>query len=176
MKSIATITTVAFLLQSCITIKVYQSEAAETNQAAPKATIKKMLPMGKTIHLDGTDHELQFFGADDKHFEVFAGQAGDSIQVKKIHIITDKKHDSMPNHWVSKGEKTKIMVFRTDTGDTDKDPLIIIDGVRMDKGHALDEMQPDQIETINVLKGEAATKKYGPEAANGVVEITTKKD
>ena len=36
-------------------------------------------------------------------------------------------------------------------------------------------LDPDQIETINVFKGDKAIEKHGKKAKNGVVEITTKK-
>lgn len=44
-----------------------------------------------------------------------------------------------------------------------------------DYGNAAADINPDDIESINVLKGAAATALYGSRAANGVVMITTKK-
>ena len=44
-----------------------------------------------------------------------------------------------------------------------------------DYGNAASDINPDDIETINVLKGAAATALYGSRASNGVVMITTKK-
>src|SRR5690606_5309573 len=44
-----------------------------------------------------------------------------------------------------------------------------------DYGNAAADINPDDIETINVLKGAAATALYGSRAANGVIMITTKK-
>ncbi|WP_445381485.1 SusC/RagA family TonB-linked outer membrane protein [Robiginitalea sp. IMCC43444] len=44
-----------------------------------------------------------------------------------------------------------------------------------DYGNAASDLNPDDIETINVLKGAAATALYGSRAANGVIMITTKK-
>ena len=44
-----------------------------------------------------------------------------------------------------------------------------------DYGNAAADVNPDDIESINVLKGAAATALYGSRAANGVVLITTKK-
>ena len=38
-----------------------------------------------------------------------------------------------------------------------------------------DDINPDEIETIDILKGPAAATLYGTEAANGVINITTKK-
>ena len=44
-----------------------------------------------------------------------------------------------------------------------------------DYGNAAADINPDDIESINVLKGAAATALYGTRAANGAVIITTKK-
>ncbi|HTI11319.1 MAG TPA: SusC/RagA family TonB-linked outer membrane protein, partial [Puia sp.] len=44
-----------------------------------------------------------------------------------------------------------------------------------DYGNAASDINPDDIATINVLKGAAATALYGSRAANGVIMITTKK-
>jgi TonB-linked SusC/RagA family outer membrane protein len=44
-----------------------------------------------------------------------------------------------------------------------------------DYGSASADVNPDDIESVNVLKGAAATALYGSRAANGVIMITTKK-
>lgn len=44
-----------------------------------------------------------------------------------------------------------------------------------DYGNAAADINPDDIQSINVLKGAAATALYGSRAANGVIMITTKK-
>ena len=49
------------------------------------------------------------------------------------------------------------------------------DGVGYDYGNAASDINPDDIESINVLKGSAATALYGSRAANGVIMISTKK-
>ncbi len=68
------------------------------------------------------------------------------------------------------------------------DPLYVIDGVPMvnnkgnqsgawggtDDGDGLSQINPDDIESISVLKGATASILYGSEGANGVVIITTK--
>ena len=48
-------------------------------------------------------------------------------------------------------------------------------GVGTDWGNAAADLNPDNIESVNVLKGAAATALYGSRAANGVIMITTKK-
>lgn len=53
------------------------------------------------------------------------------------------------------------------------DPLYILDGVPFDG--AISSINPDDIETISILKDAASTSLYGSRAANGLVMITTKK-
>ncbi len=48
-------------------------------------------------------------------------------------------------------------------------------GAGYDYGNPVSDINPDDIESVNVLKGAAATALYGSRAANGVVMITTKK-
>lgn len=74
----------------------------------------------------------------------------------------------------------------------DNQALFVIDGVPIDNsntnttnqttgrggydyGNAANDINPDDIESITVLKGAAASALYGSRAANGVVMITTKK-
>jgi TonB-dependent SusC/RagA subfamily outer membrane receptor len=58
---------------------------------------------------------------------------------------------------------------------TDKiKPLIVVNGTIM-KDLDLNKINPNAIESINVLKGAKALAKYADQGANGVVEITTKK-
>ncbi len=71
----------------------------------------------------------------------------------------------------------------------DSRPLIVVDGVPIDNsnlqqvgsnggfdsGDGLSAINPDDIESISVLKGGNAAALYGNRAANGVVIITTKK-
>lgn len=54
-----------------------------------------------------------------------------------------------------------------------KDPLIVIDGVPGRAG-GLDRINPNEIESISVLK-DAAAAIYGARAANGVILVTTKR-
>lgn len=54
-------------------------------------------------------------------------------------------------------------------------PLYIIDGKNMTGQTDLKNMNPDDIESINILKGDEAVKQYGEAAKNGVLVITTKK-
>ncbi len=52
-------------------------------------------------------------------------------------------------------------------------PLIVLDGIPYEGG--LNDINPDEIATINILKDASATAIYGSRGANGVVLITTKR-
>lgn len=86
------------------------------------------------------------------------------------------------------------VVIRGNTSLTgDNQALFVVDGVPIsnrntntaaqnqasgnyyDYGNAAADINPDDIESINVLKGAAASALYGSRAANGVIIITTKK-
>lgn len=52
-------------------------------------------------------------------------------------------------------------------------PLVIVDGVEITK-EAFSQINPDQIESMNVLKGKRGTELYGEKGKNGVILISTK--
>lgn len=90
------------------------------------------------------------------------------------------------------GSSSNIVIrgFKSLTGNNQA--LFVVDGVPIDNsnttstgvaqgsggydyGNAASDINPDDIESINILKGAASTALYGSRAANGVVIITTKK-
>lgn len=54
-----------------------------------------------------------------------------------------------------------------------QDPLFIVDGVITEFGLA--DMAPEDVERVEVIKGAAASSLYGSNAANGVVQVFTKR-
>ena len=92
------------------------------------------------------------------------------------------------------GAGSTIRIRGANTIDGSIQPLIIVDGVPLDnttsyaggnnitgsnggvtQGSRLNDINPADIESVNVLKGASAASLYGSRAANGVVVITTKK-
>jgi TonB-dependent starch-binding outer membrane protein SusC len=72
------------------------------------------------------------------------------------------------------GEGTNIRIRGLGTFALDNDPLWIIDGVQStDKGNTW--LNPNDIETIQVLKDASSASIYGSRAQNGVIIVTTKK-
>ncbi len=90
------------------------------------------------------------------------------------------------------GSSTNIVIRGTKSITGNNQALFVVDGVPVDNsnnnrstqqtgrggydyGNAAADINPDDIETINVLKGAAATALYGSRASNGVIMITTKR-
>ncbi|WP_025765052.1 SusC/RagA family TonB-linked outer membrane protein [Dyadobacter tibetensis] len=79
------------------------------------------------------------------------------------------------------GSGSKIRIRGGSSLSASNDPLIVVDGIPLDnsdiKGAAnpLSFINPNDIESFNVLKDASAAAIYGSRAANGVIIITTKK-
>ena len=89
------------------------------------------------------------------------------------------------------GSSTSIIIRGAKSLSTDNQPLFVIDGVpvsnqmnnfrvmgdrnEVDYGNAINDLNPDNVESVSVLKGPAAAALYGSRAGNGVILITTKK-
>jgi hypothetical protein len=114
---------------------------------------------------DGSEEDVQIFSIDMDEEDaegktmIFHTDGG-STKHKKVIVETDK----------SDGSDRQMKVIVTDG----KKPLIYIDGKKANT-KAMEALDPDQIETINVIKGDKAIEKHGKKAKDGVVEITTKK-
>ena len=88
------------------------------------------------------------------------------------------------------GGSSKIILRGNKSAFGNNQPLIVVDGIPMnnpkttqlegeyegrDGGDALGNLNPDDIASMNVLKGASAAALYGSMAANGVIMITTKR-
>lgn len=68
-----------------------------------------------------------------------------------------------------------VVVGKPKTNDDMLNALWLLDGKEMSK-EQIQKLSPDSIQSMNVWKGEEATKKYGDKGKKGVIEITTKKN
>lgn len=90
------------------------------------------------------------------------------------------------------GSSVSVIIRGATSLSNDNQPLFVIDGVpivsgmgnissrmgdrnNVDYGNAITDINPDDVESISVLKGPSAAALYGSRAGNGVVLITTKK-
>lgn len=79
------------------------------------------------------------------------------------------------------GESQSIVIRGQGSLTLASSPLIVVDGIPLDTGsvggsrNVLDFINPNDIESMTVLKDASSTAIYGSRAANGVIMITTKK-
>ncbi|MSR07887.1 MAG: SusC/RagA family TonB-linked outer membrane protein [Gemmatimonadetes bacterium] len=87
------------------------------------------------------------------------------------------------------GAGAPLRIRGTSSMSLSNDPLVFIDGIRMDsdptsgpggqRGGAgvsrLNDLNPDDIQSVEIIKGPSAATLYGTEASNGVIQIITKR-
>lgn len=86
------------------------------------------------------------------------------------------------------GSGSRIRIRGSNSISLSNDPLLIVDGIRVDNSSQstaigtggqqpsrFNDINPEDIENIEVVKGPAAAALYGTAAANGVIQVTTKK-
>ena len=120
-------------------------------------------------------------------------------QTNPLNSLSGKSAGITVNRSSSGLGGTAKVVLRGNASTSNNDPLYVIDGVPMlnqgngsngaepgtdifgsqtgnrDGGDAMSLINPDDIESITVLKGSSASALYGSQGANGVILITTKK-
>jgi len=88
------------------------------------------------------------------------------------------------------GSSSRIVLRGNNSFSGNNQALIVVDGVPIenntisnaedtwggrDYGNGISDINPDDIESVSVLKGASASALYGSKAANGVILVTTKK-
>lgn len=84
------------------------------------------------------------------------------------------------------GVGSRIRIRGSSSISLSNEPLVYVDGIRVDnrmsglgaggqEASRLDDFNPEDIESIEIVKGPSAATLYGTEAANGVIRITTRR-
>ena len=119
-------------------------------------------------------------------------QAAQVVETKPITNITDLLNARAPGVEVLAGAMTgtgqRIRIRGVNSLSLSNDPIVIIDGIRMESSTGssaigiggsnpsrLSDIDPNQIESLEIVKGPSASTLYGTDAANGVLVITTKR-
>jgi TonB family protein len=152
--------------------KVFLSFIVETDGTLNDIKVEKKLG-------SGTDEEaLRLLRNSPKWIPGYSGD--EPVRVKynlPINFsLTDdtpeKPSASIPVHQDKLKFTTQTLTI-TGIGET-KNPLYYIDGVRTNV-KLINQMGPDEIESINIIKDKAAAEIYGEGGKDGVILITTKK-
>ncbi len=86
------------------------------------------------------------------------------------------------------GSASRIRIRGSNSISLSNDPILIVDGIRVDNNSQssrigvggqnpsrFNDINPDDIQNIEIVKGPAAAALYGTAAANGVIQVTTKR-
>ncbi|HEX5727455.1 MAG TPA: SusC/RagA family TonB-linked outer membrane protein [Longimicrobiaceae bacterium] len=86
------------------------------------------------------------------------------------------------------GTTSRVRLRGSNSVSLANDPLLIVDGVRVDNNPASmsiglsgqtvsrwNDINPEEVESVEVLKGPAGVALYGTAAANGVIQVTTRR-
>lgn len=117
--------------------------------------------------------------------------AADIINSAPVNNVANTLQSQVPGISLSAqsgtvGAATTIRIRGASSVNLSNDPLIFVDGIRMNEGTTtsgqsgqvfdrLNDISPDEIESIEVVKGPAAATLYGADASAGVIQIITKK-
>ena len=180
--------------------KMHQNRKGQMHVMPLGASIEKLHELPGMPGIPGMpglhqgESEIMFFGDDsDQSFEVIIdGENTETDATKNVFVFkTDELHKDDTD--ASEHKNVRIRMRKDGAGPMhqrmmrgksnitvmgarlDDQPLIIIDGKEAGEDIDLDSLDPNTIESINVLKGPSAEKAYGEKGKNGVVEITLKK-
>ncbi len=113
------------------------------------------------------------------------------VQENVVNALAGKVAGVTINSTGGTGSSVSVVIRGATSLSSDNQPLFVVDGVPMinglnntsqigdrnivDYGNAISDLNPDDIESVSILKGPSAAALYGSRAGNGVVLITTKK-
>jgi len=99
----------------------------------------------------------------EKAVEQYGDKAKDGVIIVSTKVINTNQDKNV-------NSETKVVVNIKEGMDN---ALYVVDGIQQKSGD-LNKIDPNTIASMNVLKGEAATRLYGEDAKHGVVIISTK--
>lgn len=107
-----------------------------------------------------------------------ASVTGDEMREVPATDVTQSLQGRLPGVQMSQtssqpGATMQVRVRGTRSLTASNDPLIVLNGIPF--AGSLNEIDPNQIESLDILKDASATAIYGSRGANGVLLITTKR-
>jgi TonB-dependent SusC/RagA subfamily outer membrane receptor len=96
----------------------------------------------------------------------------EAISPDQIESISVLKDESATTIYGEKGLHGVVLITSKKADKPGSEALIILDGKETTK--KVSDINPENIQSVNVLKGESAISEYGEKGKNGVIEITMK--
>lgn len=155
-------------LKTRTTMGIYVLDAPK----APAAIVMagNMSSRNQAKQLESSTYQQEFAGLILEAIESYLQQknAGIKAVVGEPLDMTAFKKDTIPTN----KKNTKAAVLEKSNG---LSPMVYLDGKKIDNVENLNNINPNEIAMVNVLKGDKAVKKYGALAKErGVIEVITK--
>jgi TonB-linked SusC/RagA family outer membrane protein len=167
-----------------------KAEAAVQSEMQIALERQAVILEGVVVTALGIEREKRSLG-----YAAQAMQGGDLVQVPKLNVVNSLQGqvagvqitDAGPT-----GGTARIVIRGSSSITANNQPLFIVDGIPIDnsaagagynrnqgfggidRGNAAQDIDPNNIESVTVLKGPNAAALYGSRAQNGAIVITTK--
>ncbi len=179
--------------------------AAETHMATVTAAVMTEVNFALSMAAISLDAMVVTATGDQRAVEVpnvvttiDAAQAAMEVAPPSISTLIQGRAPGVQviNSGGTAGSATKIRIRGSSSMSLTNEPLLVVDGIRVDNRandlagagddntpsivggltiSRINDLNPDEIESIEVVKGPSAAALYGTEAANGVIVIKTKR-
>jgi TonB-linked SusC/RagA family outer membrane protein len=122
-------------------------------------------------------------------------RAAETVELAQVSSVQSLLNARAPSVVITPGtgmvgSGSQIRIRGSNSFSLTNTPLLVVDGVRVDNAQStgpsvqafsssvisrINDFNPDDIESIEIIKGPAAATLYGTEASNGVIHIITKR-
>ncbi len=156
------------MLSAAIVLTLSIQEAEAQRPGNTKTIKSKEITVRQLEQLDSIDKVI-------RKDEIIFRAEGESRLIKDTPVFNKNESKKIVirdyNGKANDGNTTEVIISGSES---EKKPIYLLDGKEIE-ADIMKAIKPESIHSVNVLKGESATNKYGEKAKDGAIEITMKK-
>jgi len=145
-------------------------ESMDVSKKSGKTTIK-IITKHLTKPIKISDKEVYINGVKSNQKEV---SDLDQNTIESVDVNTKGNTIGITTKTVNSSNDPKTTTNVVTISGQQEKPIVYINGKLTSPDFDMNDIDPNKISSMNVLKGQKATEKYGSDGKNGVIEITTK--
>ena len=145
-------------------------ESMDVSKKSGKTTIK-IITKHLTKPIKISDKEVYINGVKSNQKEV---SDLDQSTIESVDVNTKGNTIGITTKTVTSSNDPKTTTNVVTISGQQEKPIVYINGKLTSPDFDMNDIDPNKISSMNVLKGQKATEKYGSDGKNGVIEITTK--
>ncbi len=116
---------------------------------------------------------LKIYGTKGQNGVILVTTKRNNLSPDQLSVFAPKSKDESPEEIKESQDVNFKATTMLRSLSISKQPLIVIDGVASEKG--IEDVNPEDIESMSILKDASASNIYGEKGKHGVIVITTKK-